>query len=107
MKTRLIFVGLLTVGVLYANEAKVELEHAIKTASSVESTSEDMAKMKASGKCNGDQSAKAKSKVSTEKAKPTKSATELEHANKSDTSPEGTKEDMSKMKASGKCSSGK
>ncbi len=48
---RLLLAGLFTLGALYANEAHTALEHATKTASSVEGTKGDMSKMKAAGKC--------------------------------------------------------
>ncbi len=104
---KLLLVGLFTLGFLYANEAQVELEHATKTASSAEGVTEDMSAMKAAGKCNADQDGKAKSKATKVETKNSSSATELEHAVKSPTSPEGTKKDMSAMKAAGKCNSGK
>jgi len=104
---KLLLAGLFTLGFLYANEAQVELEHATKTASSAEGVKEDMSAMKAAGKCNADQDGKTKPKAAKADTKASPSATELEHAVKSPTSPEGTKEDMSAMKAAGKCNSGK
>ena len=89
-----------------ANKADVELEHAIKTAPSVESPKEDMSKMKAMGKCGGDQKA-GKGVEHNHSATPSKSELELEHAIKTPSSEESPKEDMSKMKAMGKCGSGK
>ena len=85
---------------LYANEASTELEHAIKTAPSAESVSEDMSKMKAMGKCGGDQKM---GKHAHTKTTPSKADLELEHAVKTASSDEGVSEDMSKMKAMGKC----
>jgi hypothetical protein len=101
---KVILATLLTLSFTYAVDAQMELEHAIKTGTSSEGTKEDMSKMKAAGKCNADQVAKVKTKAKEEvKSEATKSATELEHAVKSATSAEGVAEDMSKMKAAGKC----
>ncbi|MGB5964958.1 MAG: hypothetical protein WBF77_00740 [Sulfurimonadaceae bacterium] len=84
------------------NEAQVELEHAIKTPSSLETPKEDMSKMKAAGKCGADQST---SKTKFEKSKQSNADLELEHQIKTPSSLEAPKEDMSKMKAAGKCGS--
>ena len=78
----------------------MELEHAVKTAPSDESVSEDMSKMKAMGKCGADQ--KTSQHTHTETT-PSKADLELEHAIKTASSDEGVSEDMSKMKAMGKC----
>ena len=88
------------------SKADVELEHAIKTPSSAEAPKEDMSKMKAMGKCGGDQKA-GKSADNNHSSTPSKSELELEHAIKTPSSDESPKEDMSKMKAMGKCGSGK
>jgi len=106
---KILLASILAVGFVYASEATTELEHANKTAASSESSSADMSKMKAAGKCGADQKAMDKSKM---KAKPSevsksKAETELEHANKSASSTEGVEGDMKKMKAAGKCNSGK
>ena len=98
----LILGTLLTVSFIYANEASVELEHAIKTAPSEESISGDMSEMKATGKCGSDQKAQKHSHV---KSEPSKSDLELEHAIKTAPSDESPEENMSKMKAMGKCGS--
>ena len=58
--------------------------------------------MKAMGKCGSDQKAQKHSHV---KSKPSKSDIELEHALKTAPSDESPEEDMSKMKAMGKCGS--
>ena len=106
---KIILASVLAFGFVYANEAATELEHANKTATSAEAVSGDMSKMKAAGKCGADQKAMDKSKM---KAKPSavkkgEAEVELEHATKSASSDEGVAEDMSKMKAAGKCNSGK
>ena len=87
------------------SSAAVELEHANKTAASAEGQAGDMSKMKAAGKCNADQSGKIKVKKQMESTSG-KAETELEHAVKSQSSDEAPKQDMSKMKAAGKCNSG-
>ena len=61
-----------------------------------------MSKMKAMGKCGGDQKAEKHAHV---KSEPSTSALELEHALKTAPSDESPEEDMSKMKAMGKCGS--
>ena len=106
---KIILASVLAFGFAYASEAATELEHANKTATSAESTSADMSKMKAAGKCGADQKGmdKSKMKAKPSEVKPTKSEMELEHANKTASSEEGVSEDMSKMKAAGKCNSGK
>jgi hypothetical protein len=106
---KILIASLLAFGFAYASEAATELEHANKTATSTESVPGDMSKMKAAGKCGADQKAMDKSKM---KAKPAetkqgKAETELEHANKTATGTESVPGDMSKMKAAGKCASGK
>jgi hypothetical protein len=102
---KVILASVLAFGFLYAADAQTELEHANKTAVSAEGQAGDMSKMKAAGKCNADQSGKIKVKQQTE-GTPGKAETELEHAVKSQSSDEAPKQDMSKMKAAGKCNSG-
>ena len=48
---KLLIAGVLTLSVVYANEASLELEHAIKSPSSIEDNGGDMSAMKAAGKC--------------------------------------------------------
>ena len=98
---KIILASLLTATMIYAVDASMELEHAIKTSSSVESPKEDMSKMKAMGKCGADQ--KMKQAKHTHSSTPSKADLELEHAIKTAPSAESPKEDMSKMKAMGKC----
>ena len=102
---KIITTTLITASVLlYANEASTELEHAIKTAPSDESISEDMSKMKAMGKCGGDQKMSQHTHTKTNQSK---ADLELEHAIKTAPSDESVSEDMSQMKAMGKCGTGK
>ena len=102
---KIITTTLITASVLlYANEASTELEHAIKTAPSAESVSEDMSKMKAMGKCGGDQKMSKDAPIETT---PSEADLELEHAVKTAPSDESVSEDMSKMKAMGKCGTDK
>ena len=89
------------------NNAAVELEHANKTATGIDSVDADMSKMKAAGKCNADQSGKMKSKATKPARKLTKAELELEHANKLSTGEESVQGDMKNMKAQGKCNTGK
>jgi len=89
------------------NKAAVELEHANKTASGIESSDKDMSKMKAAGKCNADQSGKMKTMSTKPARKPTKAELELEHANKLATEPGSSEGNMKNMKAMGKCNTGK
>ena len=103
---KLILASILSMGFVYANKADVELEHALKTAPSVESQAGDMSKMKAAGKCNADQSGKIKVKVNKPVKTPTKGEIELEHALKTATGDDSVDGDMKKMKAAGKCNSG-
>ena len=108
---KIVFASLLALGlssgIIYANKAMVELEHANKTADDpIESISGDMSAMKAAGKCNADQ--KAKKKVEKKKAqskKKTKAELEIEHANKLKSESDGVEGDMGNMKAQGKCGS--
>jgi hypothetical protein len=106
MKT-ITLVSLVTLSLIYATaETKIdvamEYEHALKSASSVESMPEDMSKMKAMGKCGADQ--KANKPVVKKEANSSSTVTvEYEHALKSPSSEESPLEDMSKMKAMGKC----
>jgi len=98
----------LVVGFAYAeNKAAVELEHANKTATGIDSVDGDMSKMKAAGKCNAGQSAKVKTKATRPAKKPTKAELELEHANKLSTGIDSVDKDMGNMKAQGKCNTGK
>ncbi len=101
---KIILTSLLTATMIYAIDASIELEHAIKTAPSIESPKEDMSKMKAMGKCGADQ--KIKKTKNHHSSTPSKSDLELEHAIKTAPSVESPKEDMSKMKAMGKCGGG-
>ena len=89
------------------NKAAVELEHANKTASGMDSSDGDMSKMKAAGKCNAGQSGKMKSKSTKPARKPTKAELELEHANKLSTGADSSQGNMKNMKAQGKCNTGK
>ena len=106
---KLLLAGILVLGLgsaaVYANQAATELEHANKTAAGADGVSGDMSAMKAAGKCNADQSGKAKVKVKRKAHKPTKSELELEHANKLSTGVDGVAGDMGNMKAQGKCGS--
>ena len=97
----------LSSGVIYANQAALELEHANKTANdNTESIGGDMSAMKAAGKCNADQAAKkAVPKKKAAAKKKTKAELELEHANKLQSEPDGVAGDMGNMKAQGKCGS--
>ncbi len=99
---KIILASLLTATMIYAIDASIELEHAIKTAPSAESPKEDMSKMKAMGKCGADQKIK-RTKDTHSSSTPSKADLELEHAIKTAPSTESPKEDMSKMKAMGKC----
>ncbi len=103
---KIILASILALGFVYANNAATELEHANKTPSSDEAFTQDMSKMKAAGKCGADQSTM-KKKMKKNAVKPNSAALELEHANKTPTSNEDFGKDMSKMKAAGKCNSGK
>ena len=105
---KVILASVLAFGIAYAADAQTELEHAVKSATSSESVSGDMSKMKAAGKCGADQKAMDKSKMKAKKGEVKKgeAETELEHANKSQTSDGSPKQDMSKMKAAGKCNAG-
>ena len=107
---KLVLVSLLTlglgVGVVYANQAAVELEHANKTATSIEGVSGDMSAMKAAGKCGADQMKKSKSMMKKKAHTPSKAELELEHANKLATSEDSVDGDMGDMKAQGKCNTG-
>jgi hypothetical protein len=89
------------------NKAAVELEHANKTATGIDSVDADMSKMKAAGKCNAGQSGKMKPKMKKSTRKPTKAELELEHANKLSTGDDSVQGDMKNMKAQGKCNTGK
>ena len=89
------------------NKAALELEHANKTASGIDSDDGDMSKMKAAGKCNAGQSGKMKSKMKYPVKKPNKAELELEHANKLSTGIDSEDGDMKNMKAQGKCNTGK
>lgn len=107
---KLILASILTLGLgagfAYAgNKAATELEHANKTATSAEGVAGDMSAMKAAGKCNADQTGKKKTTVKRAEKKKSKSAMELEHANKLSTGADGIAGDMGKMKAQGKCGS--
>ncbi len=46
---KLLLAGVLTLSVVYASEASLELEHAIKSPSSIEDNGGDMSAMKAAG----------------------------------------------------------
>ena len=96
----------LSAGNAYAeNKAAVELEHANKTSTGVDGVAGDMSKMKAAGKCNADQSGKAKGTMKKKAHKPSKAELELEHANKLATGDDSVAGDMGNMKAQGKCGS--
>ena len=97
---KLILAGILAFSVVYANEASTELEHAIKTPSSIEGHGRDMSKMKAAGKCGANQKTTHSKRVET---KQNSASLTLEHANKTPSSVEGHGRDMSKMRAAGKC----
>ena len=103
---KVILASILALGFAYANNAATELEHANKTATGPDSFAGDMSKMKAAGKCGADQSAMKKN-MKKKASKPNSAALELEHANKTPSSNEDFGKDMSKMKAAGKCNSGK
>ena len=105
---KIILASVLAFGFAYAADAQTELEHATKSAPSEEAVSGDMSAMKAAGKCGADQKAMDKTKMKAKKAemKKGKAEAELEHAIKTQTSEEAPKQDMSKMKAAGKCNSG-
>ena len=108
---KLILASILTFGLglgfAYAeNKAATELEHQSKLQTGDDSFAGDMSAMKAAGKCSADQVGK--KKVPTKKAaqKPkSKSALELEHANKLKTGDDSFGGDMGNMKAQGKCGS--
>ena len=102
---RTILISLVAIGILYATEHNnnVEYEHALKSASSVEGVSEDMSKMKAMGKCGADQKRYTPPSTTKEDKNTSLLPVEYEHALKSASSDEGVEEDMSKMKAMGKC----
>ena len=105
--TSVIALGL-GLGFAYAeNKAAIELEHANKTATGIDSVDADMSKMKAAGKCNVGQSGKVKTKSTKPARKPTKAELELEHANKLATGDDSVDADMKNMKAQGKCNTGK
>ena len=106
---KLVLASILALGLgsvaLYANQAATELEHANKTAASADGVAGDMSAMKAAGKCNADQSGKAKTKVKRKAHKPSKSELELEHANRLSTGDDSHNKGMGNMKAQGKCGS--
>ena len=107
---KLVLASLLALGLgagyAYAeNKAAVELEHANKTASSVEGVAGDMSAMKAAGKCGADQMKKSKSMMKKKVHTPSKAELELEHANKLSTGDESVNGNMGNMKAQGKCGS--
>ena len=97
---KLFLAGVLALSIVYAGESQVELEHAIKTASSLEDFGGNMSQMKAAGKCGADQHVKMDKKYPT---KVSKTTIELEHALKSSSSEESPMVNMSQMKAAGKC----
>jgi len=103
----LVLASLLALGLgsvaVYANQAATELEHANKTATSIEGVAGDMSAMKAAGKCGADQSTKKNMKKKMHK--PSKAELELEHANKLSTGDDSVAGDMGNMKAQGKCGS--
>jgi hypothetical protein len=104
MKT-ITLISLATLSLIYAtaqNSTSLEYEHQLKSSSSVESPVEDMSKMKAMGKCGADQKA-GKPVVSQDLSTESKASLVLEHAVKTPSSDESPVEDMSKMKAMGKC----
>jgi len=100
---KLLLAGVLALSVVYAGESHIELEHAIKTPSSLEDQGGDMSKMRAAGKCGANQSTQAHKRYPT---KASRATLELEHAVKSASSLESPKVSMSKMKAAGKCGAG-
>jgi len=106
MKTTLL-ISLVTLSLIYAtaqsDSSSLEYEHALKSASSEEGQAEDMSKMKAMGKCGADQKSHKPSSVIKEEKSDSPKSLEYEHALKSVSSEEGQAEDMSKMKAMGKC----
>jgi len=102
---KIILASILALGFAYANNAATELEHANKTANSVDSIAGDMSKMKAAGKCGADQSAMKKN-MKKKASKPNSAAIELEHANKTATGIDSSDGNMKKMKAAGKCNAG-
>ena len=85
------------------NAAQVELEHQIKTPSSIESPKQDMSAMKAAGKCGAGQSTTRTTFKPTTKSK---ADVELEHQIKTPSNTESPRQDMSAMKAAGKCGTG-
>jgi len=102
---RITLVSLVTLSLIYATaetktDVAMEYEHQLKSASSDESVSEDMSKMKAMGKCGAEQMGKY---THPTKSMPSKANIEFEHAIKTASSDESVSEDMSKMKAMGKC----
>ncbi len=109
MKT-LTLVSLVTLSLIYAtaevktppNPADLEYEHQLHSTTSVEDSVEDMSKMKAMGKCGADQKAD-KGDTAVKDVKPSEAELEYEHNLHSTTSVEDSVEDMSKMKAMGKC----
>ncbi len=106
---KLVLAGIIVLGLgsaaVYANQAATELEHANKTAAGADGVAGDMSKMKAAGKCNADQSGKAKTNVKRKAHKPSKSELELEHANRLSTGADSNNKGMGNMKAQGKCGS--
>jgi len=107
MKT-ITLVSLVTLSLIYATaetktDVAMEYEHQLKTASSDESVSEDMSKMKAMGKCGADQMGD--KPVIRKDKNISKAELEYEHNLKLPTSEEDIGKDMGNMKAMGKCGS--
>jgi len=86
------------------SETALEYEHQLKTPKSEEELPVDMSKMKAMGKCGADQKAYDAKEVK-EDVNSSEALLEYEHQLKSAHSEEEFPEDMSKMKAEGKCGS--
>ena len=104
MKT-ITLISLVTLSLIYAtaqNSNDLEYEHQLKSPSSVESPLEDMSEMKAMGKCGADQKG-SKPTTHHDPLAGVEASSELEHAVKTPPSEESPAEDMSKMKAMGKC----
>ena len=107
---KLVLASILALGLgsvaIYANQAAIELEHAVKSAVGNDGVASDMSEMKAAGKCGADQKAKIKTKAAAHKHTTSeKAALEVEHANKVATGDDGVAGDMGDMKAHGKCAS--
>jgi hypothetical protein len=109
MKTTAL-IGLVTLALIYATaetntpttDTLLDYEHRLHTTTSVEESPEDMSKMKAMGKCGADQKAH-NPKEKKSDTKMSEGMLDYEHRLHTTTSEEESPEDMSKMKAMGKC----